>query len=119
MLVFESTLSAKPSNGTVRTCAPFSLAATSSGKSSDVNSSSGARTVSPAASEAATVPTPTDAEGTNAIVSDDVPINCANAPRHTSPLTSQAVTQSAEPACQSAIACSMACTVGRGGNPYV
>src|SRR5216684_3124184 len=104
MLMLESTLSANCSNGTVFMFVHVCLTATRSGKSREVNSSSETTMLSARVSVSATVPTPTDAEGTNATVSDDVPIRSANAPRHTSPLTSQAVTQSAVPACQSAIA---------------
>jgi hypothetical protein len=109
--------SARRSNGTSWTWTPRSRAATRIGNSSEVNSSSGTTTRSAGVSEAAMVPTPTDADGTSATLCAGTPISAPNDARHASPHTSQARTQSAVPACHASTARCIASTVGRGGSP--
>ena len=90
---------------------------TRNGKSSDVNSTSGASTREPSGIEAATSPTSVDTFGPMATLSTGAPTSRAKDARASSPGIPQC-SQLVRPPCQSSSALWSASHAGRGGRPY-
>ena len=102
--------------GTSRVVTPR-CSCTRNGKSSDVNSTSGASTREPSGIEAATSPTSVDTFGPMATLSTGTPTSRAKDARASSPGIPQC-SQLVRPPCQSSSALWSASHAGRGGRPY-